>query len=289
VSRVLVTGATGFVGLHAVPALRAAGHDVVAVGRADADLLDPAAAGALCESVRPSHLLHLAWYAEHGRYWTAAVNLDWAEATLRLLRAFAASGGERAVLAGSSAVYAPDAGWCVESVSPTRPATLYGTAKLATGEVACAAGDVLGIQVVDARLFQLFGPGEDERRLVPAVATALLRGERAACTAGEQQRDFISVVDTADALTALVAGEVTGPVNVGSGTATRVADVAMAIGSIIGRPDLVDLGAIPSTDDIPLLAADVTRLTAEAGWRGARPLAATLAETIDWWRARVPA
>ena len=139
-SRVLVTGAGGFIGRHTLVPLAAAGFEVHAAtsrpledgfpaaparpgGGAEesdgalrelaprvrwhrADLLAPGAAAALVEEVEPTHLLHMAWYTEPGVYWSALKNLDWLPASLQLLRAFGERGGRRAVLAGTCWEYA---------------------------------------------------------------------------------------------------------------------------------------------------------------------------------------
>ena len=110
VSRVLVTGAGGFLGRHAVAALLERGHEVIAVTSRQpvaedrpglrwvrCDLLGPHAPKDLTAAARASHLLHLAWYAEHGAFWSSLQNLEWVGASLRLLQAFRESGGGRAV------------------------------------------------------------------------------------------------------------------------------------------------------------------------------------------------
>jgi len=135
-SRILLTGATGFIGRHVLPRLQGDVHAVTrhaspagdGVTWHRADLL---ASAAIVTEVRPEVLVHLAWYVEPGRYWTAPENIRWVEASLALLRAFAAAGGRRAVLAGTSAEYDWQAlgGRCHEQRTPLRPATLYGAAK----------------------------------------------------------------------------------------------------------------------------------------------------------------
>lgn len=285
--RVLVTGGTGFVGRPASAALRARGIDVVAVGRGDADLLDPSTVVALCDEVRPTDLLHLAWCATPGVFWTAEENVDWLAATLRLAGAFAEAGGRRFVLGSSGAVYAPEAGACDEETSELRPTSLYGTCKLSAARQLAGGAAVLGIDVAEARLFQLYGPGEHPDRLVPSVTRALLRGDEARCTEGEQRRDFIHIGDAGEALAALVLSDLTGPVNIGTGTSATVADVVVRIAAAVGRPDRVRLGALASNPDEPaLVVAGTRRVRGELGWRPGHTLDSGLAETVEWWRRR---
>jgi nucleoside-diphosphate-sugar epimerase len=118
VAVVLVTGASGFLGRHALTALRSGGHEVHGLSRrppADdaciwhtADMFDADAIAHLIRSLRPSHLLHLAWVTEHGRYWTSPENLRWVEATLHLARHFEAAGGQTFVGAGTGDEYTWD-------------------------------------------------------------------------------------------------------------------------------------------------------------------------------------
>lgn len=296
-TRLLITGATGFVGAPAVRAAAARFDEVHAVGRRTpaqphaafraCDLLDFDAAARLVEAVRPTHLLHLAWVATPGVYWTSAANHRWVEASRRLLTAFAKHGGRRAVVAGSCAEYDwTGPGVCHERATPTRPHTTYGRCKLEFGSWAEELGRARGVAVARARLFFLYGPGEYPARLVPSVANALLAGRPAACSAGTQRRDFLHVDDAADALVALTAGGPTGPVNVGSGAAVAVREVVERVAAACGRPELVRLGEREAAGaEPPLLVADVSRLRHELGWRPRVGLADGLRETVGWWRA----
>ena len=122
-------------------------------GTPPADLLAPGLAEALVREVRPTHLLHLAWYAEHHAYWTAPQNLDWVGASLRLVRAFAEQGGTRAVLAGTCAEYDWTQGVCVEGATPIRPRGLYGVAKDAVRRVVEAFAAGAGLSAAWGRIF----------------------------------------------------------------------------------------------------------------------------------------
>ena len=252
-----------------------------------ADLLEPAAARALVEAVSPTHLLHLAWYAEPGKYWQSPENLRWVEASLALLRAFAerAVSPRRVVIAGTSAEYA----WsqrthCVEGETPLEPKTLYGTTKHALHLVAERFAAEVDICLAWGRIFFVYGPGESPSRLAGSVARALVRGEPAETSHGEQVRDFLHTADLGDAFAALLACGVEGPVNMASGKPVRVRDLIEALARAAGRPDLVRLGARPAAADEPAeITADVHRLRDEVGWSPRLGLEDRAAQTIAWW------
>jgi len=292
-SRVLVTGASGYVGRQVVEALLRRGHDVVAASsRAHgdaggghavaADLLAPGGPATLVAEAGAQHLVHLAWYAEHGRFWTAADNLGWVGATLALLRAFREAGGRRAVVAGTCAEYAWDGDEpLVESATPLRPATLYGAAKHASRIAAEAYAGQEDLSLAWGRIFFSFGPGEAPGRLIPSVAGALLRGEEAPVTGGAQVRDFIAVEELGDAFAALVDSDVRGAVNVASGRGVAVRDVVAMVARAAGGEELVRYGALPDRPDDPAsIVADVTRLEREVGWRPREPLEAGIERTV---------
>ena len=302
VTRVLVTGASGLVGRHATARLAERGYDVHAVSRREvpstqsitwhhADLLEPGAGSALIRALRPSYLLHLAWVTEHGRYWQAAENLDWLAVSLGLIRAFADAGGKRLVAAGTCAEYdwgALGTEACRERETPTAPQTLYGRAKHALHQVLAGFADEAGLDYAWGRLFFLYGPDEPPARLVPSVARALLTGAPARCTHGRQVRDFLHVADAGAAFAALLASDVIGPVNVASGTPVRIAELVETLARIVGRADLVELGAVEARADEPThLFADATRLNREVRYAPSYELEAGLAETVRWWRERV--
>ena len=281
--RVLVTGATGFVGRQVARRLENMDWEVHAIDRTEADLLKPGAPAELVDRIRPSHLLHLAWNAEHGRFWTAPDNLDWVGASLALHRAFAVRGGERAVFVGTCAEYDWSYDLLDEMGTPCRPGTLYGVAKDCLRRMLEVSPE--GVSLAWARLFFLYGPHEAPGRLVPSVIRPLLEGSEALCGDGLAQRDFMHVADAADALIALLQSPVTGPVNIASGDCRPIKDIIQMIADQIGRPDLVRLGARPPQASEPArLAASTARLHDEVGFRPRLDLSEGIAQTIKWWR-----
>ncbi len=294
--RLLLTGARGFVGRRVLEHA-AARFDVHAVSSAhavtsgmatwhQADLLDQRAVESLVHAVRPSHVLHLAWYTEHGLYWNAPQNLAWTAATLTLIEAFSRAGGSRFVGVGTCAEYAADAGTAIEGITPERPWTLYGECKLALARILADFSARQHFGSAWARLFYLFGPGESPQRFVPSLVRSLARNEDAVCRHPALVRDYLYVDDAAAALVALVASETTGTVNIGSGAPVALGDLARLVADRAGQPGRVrvDPPVAPAAEPL-VVAADVTRLTRDVGWRPTWSLATAVDETIAWWAA----
>ena len=296
--RILLTGATGFIGRHCIAPLRSSGWQVLAVtsGTVDelpcneglswhrADLLDPRAPAELIAQTRPDALLHLAWHLAA----SSVENYRWARASLELLMAFAEAGGRRAVLTGSCAEYDWLQSQPLDEQSRRRPATDYGVSKNALGELVEGYRTSCGLSTAWARLFFLYGPGEAETRLVASVIRALLADQPARSTHGNQLRDYLYVEDVAGALVQLVASEIEGPINIASGRSVRLRDLIAEAATQLDRQQLVELGAIAAHEhEAPEVSAEVKRLHRELEWQPAFDHRQGIARSIAWWRQQM--
>jgi UDP-glucuronate decarboxylase len=291
--RILLTGATGFIGAHVTRALVRNGHKVHALVRSGSDLsriadvkdsLRLVAGDLLGDKIPPLDFplcIHLAWYVEPGKYLESRLNTRWVEASLRFARTAHRNGCLRFVAAGTCFEYAMSAQPLSES-SPTSPRSLYAESKLALFH----ALQSLGMEVAWTRFFYQYGPHEDPRRLFPHIIRALMRGEPAKLTPGEQVRDFLHVEDVASAVAAVASSELTGAVNIGSGNPVTVREIAVKIGDLLGRRGLIEAGAMPYAPNDPMyVIADNTKLRS-TGWKPRYDLDAGLRQTIEWWRTR---
>lgn len=273
-----MTGARGFIGRNTIAPLVARGYDVHAVssqpGTFDSaatwhtcDLHDVTASAGLVAAVGPSHLLHLAWYAEPGAFWNSGQNIRWVEATAGLVQAFAQHGGKRFVGAGTCAEYAWTGEVCDEETTKMLPATLYGGCKFAAWSILQAFARTQHFSAAWGRVFFLYGPGEKPGRLVSDVVSALAEGREVALSEGHQRRDFMHVADVGAAFAAVLDSAVDGPVNIATGQAPSVRDVATKLAALAGRSELLRFGARPERTGEPLeIRAAVRRLTEEVGF-----------------------
>lgn len=296
--RLLITGASGFIGRALVDALVArSGYELHAVTWGtpkvplseqvawhECSLLEHKSVDALFAKIKPDSLIQLAWCADHATYWKDPANFDWLCANLNIARVFMRQGGRRAVFAGTSAEY----DWSAQSPlneieTPLKPQMLYGSCKLAAYWAIQSFFEQEGVSWAWARFFNPFGSYEDRRRLIPKVCLKLLAGEKLEFDAALSQRDFLHVDDVGSALAALALSEVQGPVNVGSGAPTSVRHVVTALARLMQKDDSVSFSGTDGVADA--VVADVTRLRDEVGWSPSRTLEERLQETCDWWRS----
>jgi nucleoside-diphosphate-sugar epimerase len=299
----VLTGATGFIGSHVARLLVAQGHTVFAIIRPGAnrwrladierelriipgDLRDLSSLRDALRAARPEICVHLAWRGWSGQA-EAEENLTSLGVSLDLLRMMPELSCGRFVNIGTCFEYDFSRNPQAETTA-LRPRELYGTCKKSLFEVAQQFSALTGVSVVTPRVFFSYGPFEDVRRLVPSVALALLRGDVAKVTPGEQVRDYLHVEDVASAIWRVATSGIVGAVNIASAEPVTVADLTARVGRILGKPELVRLGAIPYRPNEPMcIVGDATMLRDLLRWSPRFDLDRGLAATLSWWETRV--
>jgi UDP-glucose 4-epimerase len=287
--RVLVTGASGFVGYAVAARLVEHGHDVAGltrsatsklpeqVDRVHGDLSPDALRAALSDVDGVCHLAARTRVRESRTdplgYWETNVG-----GTLALLHTMGETRTRRLVLASTCGVYGDQASQPISESATTAPSNPYGTSKLAADNAAMDLAATGAIGAASLRAFNIAGalpghPDRDETRLIPRLM-AVQRGtapELVVNGDGGAIRDFVHVADMADAFArALEACEpgTARTYNIGSGRSTRVRDVINMVELVTGRP--VARRHVPPAAEPQELLADSKLIHAELGWRPRR-------------------
>lgn len=266
-TRILVTGATGFIGSAVVRRLERDGHEAI-VRRID--LLaasDDELAGWVAES-GASHCIHAAWYTNHADYLTNEINRAWASASLRLAAAFSG----RFIGLGTCLEYdVANASGPLGEDSPQQPQTLYARCKLDLFRALEARGG----DFAWPRLFFVYGPGDRDGRLIPHMIEQFSSGQGSGPACGGLRRDYIQVDDLAGQIVRIATSDLRGAINTGTGAAPTLSEIFAAGAAAFGRPELAMANA--DTGGQPLvIQADLTRFRQLVGDPQARDIAAGL-------------
>jgi len=299
--KVLLTGASGFIGSHVAKELVRDGCQVTAImqpgtdawrfqdiesqiRQIECDLTEYDQVTEILDQHAFDLCIHPAWYAVPGKYPHSNENMASMGATVHLFFRLSERGCKRFVGIGSCFEYDHTLGTLSED-SAMDPKTLYEVCKLATKGGLEEVAKSSPTEFAWVRLFYQYGPYEDERRLVPWIICSLLRNERAKSTKGEQVRDFMHVEDVASSIWAVAKSNLTGAVNSGCGKPVAIADIVTTIGQLLDRSDLLDIGAMPYREgETMLVASDNRKLVEGTGWRPKYDLRSGLEHTIAWWR-----
>lgn len=258
---VLLTGATGFVGRQVLRALVESGIRVRAVVRdgkqvqltalADFETIvttpDLFAENAdwwanVCKSI--DTVVHVAWYAEPGKYLQSVRNLECLMGTLSFAKGAAQAKVRRFIGVGTCFEYDLTRGM-LSVDTPLRPLTPYAGAKAAAFMALSQWLPQQSVEFAWCRLFYLYGEGEDARRLAPYLRAKLKAGEPAELTSGNQIRDFLDVREAGRMIVETALSSKQGPVNICSGVPITVRQFGEQIADEYGRRDLLKFGARP--------------------------------------------
>jgi nucleoside-diphosphate-sugar epimerase len=293
---VLLTGATGFIGSHLARLLL--NHGITVHAPVRPGTYEHRLARLRDEPLLNLHELDLSDHAQVANWVArnridACIHLAWAHGSpeasfafsANLLEAAVANRCPRVVLAGSCFEYDVTGNTPLSEESPTKPQQATDAAKLDLERFLQAKSAGSATTPAMARLFYVYGPGQPERHLVPHVTTHLLAGEPAQLTAGTQQKDYLHVEDVAAGLWAMACADVQGIVNIGSGHAVAVAQVATKIGEILQRGELLRFGELPPRRHDPdFVCANNRKLLDSTAWHPQYDLDHGLRNTVEWWQ-----
>ena len=295
-SRVLITGASGFIGSGLCARLRALGAELHAVTRASVpatttgtrwwkvDLVRSEKVEELIASVQPDFVFHLASAVTGQRDLTAVIptlngNLV---SAVNVLHAAASCRCRRVVLAGS--LEEPDS-----TTAEAVPASPYAAAKWAASGYARMFHALYNTPVVVARIFMVYGPGQrDLQKLIPYVTLALLRGEQPRLSSGARPVDWIHVDDVVSGLLALgLAPHVEGGrIDLGSGELVTVRQVVETLCRLVGGTPEPLFGALPDRPMEQVRRARVQE-SCKIGWMPSIALEVGLRDTVEWYREQL--
>lgn len=283
---VLVTGATGFIGRALTARLRKDGQQVIALGSAQGDISDPATL-ARFKSGKLACVFHLASLIYVPDSWSdpnafRRTNVGGTENVLALCRA------TRAPLIYMSAyVYGVVAHQPISEDATPRPNNPYAESKLLAERACSAHASESGLATTALRPFNVYGPGQNARFLIPTILRRVLEGEPIEVMDLRPRRDWVFVDDVAEA--AVAAAEKAGGYrvyNIGSGASISVADLISRIQDLAGTRLPVRSKEQPRSDEIADTVADISRAKRELGWSPATPLDQGLRKCIEAMKKR---
>jgi Nucleoside-diphosphate-sugar epimerases len=297
--KVFVTGATGFIGSHLMRVLLAAGHDVLILTRPDGnpwrirDILHQVSIvqGTMQEIQnvqeqlriwQPQACVHLAWYAEPGKYLNSKENLASLQDGLKLLQILASCGCEQFVGAGTCAEYEMKSEVLLET-DRTKPETLYAATKSSFQVLGEQLAAQAGLRFAWGRVFHLYGSSEDTRRLIPATILSLQKGHIFSASLGEQIRDYLHVTDVASAFAAMVEQRAVGIYNICSSEPVTIRFILETVGGLMGQPELIKHGVLPYREWEPMFLCGNNDRLKTMGWVPQVELRSGLKATINWW------
>jgi UDP-glucose 4-epimerase len=306
-ARVLVTGATGFIGSHLCRRLLADGAEVHALTSTvssvypvrlvdirdritlyGGNLNDAGAMDHVVKQADPAVVFHLGGYTHVGKSWERVDECIQTNVhgTVNLLQALARSNYQRCVYASTSEVYG-DVPVPFHEDALVEPLSPYSVSKYASERYCRMFHRGRGWPLVVVRPFSAYGPAQSPDRIIPEIIVKALRGERLAMTEGRQTREFNYVEDLADGfIRAATVPDVEGEVfNIGGGEEISMRALATTILGLMGDPIVAEFGVLPQRPtEIWSMRADVTKAVKILGLQPARPLSEGLEPTIAWYR-----
>lgn len=237
--KIVILGATGFLGSPIADSFEFAGWEIVSFSRTEsasstrqvvlADLFEEESLKRAILLLRPNVVLSTAWDTEHGKFWTNESNIDYQNATLRFAELSFQAGVETFIGLGTMSEYGASPGFCDANVTPLIITDIYSKSKIETGLELKKIGEAYGRQTHWARVFQAFGPNEKSERFVPGLITKLQKGTEFSIRTPNFEMDWIHTADVASAIVFMLENRLNHFVDIGTGIGTTVKELSELI------------------------------------------------------------
>ena len=278
---VLVTGADGFIGSHLVNALRAAGHLVVTHSTRQGDIRN---CNLSFEGV--GHVFHLAARTFVPDSWSAPLSFYEVNllGTVNVLEFCRARGASLTLI--SSYVYGPPARLPISEDEPLCAYNPYSHTKILAEETGLYYQQQFGVPVTIVRPFNVYGPGQNRRFLIPTILTQAIDPEQAAIVVADlrPRRDYIFIADLIDLLVRTAFRREGGIFNAGSGSSCGVGDVIEAVNRLLPASKPAYASGPMRPDEVIDVIADISRARDEFGWAPRVKIGDGLRQTLIWIR-----
>ena len=199
------------------------------------DLLDYADFQSLMNSFKPQLLCHLAWVTDFGEFWQSEKNSDWCYATEKLVKAFVNSGGSKVLITGSCAEYEISGNPLIEYSTPLAFDTNYSIYKNRARELVRSICHESELDFVWARIFYLYGEGQDRRKFIPSILSTLNRDVPRITLRDNNVYDYLHVSDAAEAIVALLHSNARGDYNICSAQPISNLDIINTLAKAMNR------------------------------------------------------
>ncbi len=307
-SKIIVSGATGFIGRHCLKPLLNAGFEVHALTRTlpthdskrqllqhpalfwhAIDLQNHAKVQDLVHSISAQLLMDLAWDTTPATYLHDFNNLNWIQSSLNLTKCFIASGGQRVLGCGTCAEYDWSAGYLTEYNTPYKSGTLYSASKIALRQLTSQICKDAKTSFIWVRPFFVHGPHEHGSRFVPQLINSAIQNQSLQMPPqAHRVRDYLPIQEAANAIVASLLSQQQGDFNIASGQAIMLSDlaktIALEVGNALGQEIEVKgvaQSSINTVDDF--VVGNTYRLNTLVGWQPSCNVASGLKATVQWW------
>jgi len=304
-TKVLVTGASGFIGSHLVKRLLKENADVHIILRKSSDLnrlsevenkiminygniTDYNFVRETINTLKPKKIFHLAGYLKRDTALESLkinIKINFF-GTLNILKSLQGENIERFIFISTSEGYIPGKPPFREEQRRS-PVSSYSASKICAENLCELFSNTYKIPVVILRPFQVYGSGQGRGMIIPDMILSLLNDIPIKITKGEQTRDFIHIDDVVESLilAAVKKGAIGQTFNVCSGVEYKVKDLALKISNLVGGELKPIIGGLPyRKNEIWRYFGDNTRIRKKLGWKPVVPIEEGLKKTVGWYR-----